>query len=426
MRVLYLAGKDLRRASRSAFLWIMMFAVPAGLSALMYVAFGGAADGDEPRVSLTTVIVADEDAGSPRAAGFRGGAIVEQALRAPELADLLAVSTVEGATAARAAVDAGEAGVAVLVPADFTAALIGEAPPVTLTVYQDPALRIGPAIVRSVVRAVLDRLGAGAVAAEALRAQFAEAEMPLSAEEQAAARRAYEAALSARETAGAPPLVAFRNLPPAEQRGGLAVMGPIVAGQMLFAAFFAAISLAQTLLLEEEEGTLARLFTTATPPWAVLAGKGLAAAILVVGQTVVLMVGSHLAIGLDWGSLASLALLEAGLVLGAPGFGLFLMSLARTTRQSGVLLGAGLTLSSALGGLFTAGVPGLPAALDVVRLFFPQGWAIRGWQKALAGAAPAAVWTDALVLALFGLGLFAAGAQRFRQRYARGCERCAL
>ncbi len=417
MRVLDLAAKDLLRASRSAFLWLMMFAVPVGLAALLYVAFGGLRAAEGARVPVTAVVVVNDDAGID---GLSGGAILADVLSSPDLADLLAVRSAADAASARAAVDAQEAGVAVLIPAGFSAALVAEGGPAAVELYQDPALTVGPAVVRSVLGALVDRLAADAIATRAIGAQLAEAGTPLAGADYAPLAERYDAALAARLDPGAPALVQWRGpAPGGEAVGVLAMMGPVVAGLMLFSAFYAAVNLCESLIAEEEGKTLARLFTTPTPPWAVLAGKVVAGALLVLVQTVVLMVGAHWALGIRWGNIGTLALLEAGLVVAAPGLGVFLMSLARNTRQAGAIIGGGLTLMSALGGLFTPGVPGLPAAFLVMQRFVPQGWALEGWQKALAGAGPGEVWPQALVLAAFGMVLFAVGALRFRRRFAR-------
>ena len=416
MRVIDLARKDLLRASRSAFLWMMMFVVPAGLSALMFVAFGGLRSPEGQRVPATRVLVVNDDAGVQ---GLSAGAIVLALLEAPELGNLLEVTLAPDAASARAAVDAQRAGVAVLIPAGLSESLMTGAGSGQVTVYQDPALTVGPAVVRGVLGTVVDHLAGSAIAVRTVAAQLAESGLPLEEADYQALAERYDVSFAARLRGGV--LATWESpAPGGEPVGILAMLGPVIAGQMLFAAFFAATNLCESLIAEEEEGTLARLFTTPTPPWAILAGKIVAAAVLVLVQTVVVMAGARLALGIWWGRLGTLALLEVGLIIAAPGFGVFLMSLARTTRQAGALIGGGLTLSSALGGLFTSGVPGLPAELLVARRFFPQGWAIEGWQRALAGAAPGEVWLHVCVLVALGAGLFAIGALRFRRRFARG------
>jgi hypothetical protein len=116
--------------------------------------------------------------------------------------------------------------------------------------------------------------------------------------------------------------------------------------------------------------------------------------------------------------LATIALVTLGLVIAASGLGVFMMSFIKTTRQAGPIQGGVLTITAMLGGLFTAWMPNLPAALDTTALAMPQGWAMRGWKLALAGAGPAEALLPVAALLAMGLALFIAGALIFRRRFA--------
>jgi hypothetical protein len=106
-----------------------------------------------------------------------------------------------------------------------------------------------------------------------------------------------------------------------------------------------------------------------------------------------------------------------GLVVAAAGMGVFIISLVKNLRQSGPVIGAVLSLTGMIGGLMTTGVT-LPPAFDLVTLSVPQGWALRGWNLAMAGAGLAEVLLPAVVLLAAGTGFFIAGAAIFRRRYA--------
>ena len=106
------------------------------------------------------------------------------------------------------------------------------------------------------------------------------------------------------------------------------------------------------------------------------------------------------------------------LAVAATGFGVLLMSFMQSSRQSGPVMGAVLTITGMLGGLFTAWTQNLPPIFDVVNHLFPQGWALHGWRLALSGAPAAAALPSAAILAGYGLLLFAAAVLIFRRRYA--------
>jgi ABC-2 type transport system permease protein len=196
------------------------------------------------------------------------------------------------------------------------------------------------------------------------------------------------------------------------------IIGLIMAAQMIFFAFYTGAYTTTSLLEEKEEGTLARLFSTPTPRSTVLAGKFLAVFVTVVVQGLVVVAISGLAFGINWGSPTAIMMMIVGQVAAAGGFGIFLISLMHSSKQSGPVLGGGLTVMGMLGGLFTVAVP-MPAAFETLNLFTPHGWALRGWRLVLSGASPAEVLLPLIVLLLVGAVFFALGARNFSIKMGR-------
>jgi ABC-2 type transport system permease protein len=195
------------------------------------------------------------------------------------------------------------------------------------------------------------------------------------------------------------------------------LMGGVMAGMLIFFVFFTGANAAQSILREDEEGTLARLFTTPVSRTAILGGKFLAVFVTIAVQAVVLVIVSALLFKIDWGQPLSLGLVLLGVTIAAAGFGVCLVSFVKGLRQSGPLIGGVLAVTGMLGGLFTSGVQ-MPAAFETVNLVMPQGWAFRGLKLALDGAGFGLVLTPVLVSVAIGAALFAIGAFRFRRRYA--------
>jgi hypothetical protein len=71
-----------------------------------------------------------------------------------------------------------------------------------------------------------------------------------------------------------------------------------------------------------------------------------------------------------------------------------------------------------MGGLFTTGIPNVPASMDKVTLITPHGWALQGWKLALSGAAPLQVILPVMVLLGMGILFFLVGIVLFRRRFA--------
>ena len=108
---------------------------------------------------------------------------------------------------------------------------------------------------------------------------------------------------------------------------------------LVFFVFFTGAHTAESILKEQEEGTLARLFTTPTPLPVILGGKFTAVFATLVVQCVVLTASSALAFQINWGNLAALSLMIFGLVVSGTGFGILLSSLIKNSRQAGTVTG---------------------------------------------------------------------------------------
>jgi ABC-2 type transport system permease protein len=188
---------------------------------------------------------------------------------------------------------------------------------------------------------------------------------------------------------------------------------------MIFFAFFSGAFAMMSILDESENGTLARLFTTPTDRTAILAGKFLAVFITVIVQGLVLMIAGHYVFGITWGEPAGVALALTGQVIAATGLGVLLISVVKTSRQGGPVLGGGLTALGMLGGLFTANMPNaLPAAMNTIANFTPQGWVLKTWNIVMAGGSVNDILVPFAVMLGMGIVMFIIGAMLFRKRFA--------
>jgi ABC-type multidrug transport system permease subunit len=195
------------------------------------------------------------------------------------------------------------------------------------------------------------------------------------------------------------------------------MVGSIFVGQMIFFAFYTGSYAMMSILREDEEGTLPRLFTTPTNRTSILSGKFVAVFLTVVLQGLVLMAVAHFAFGVTWGEPAAVALTLVGQVIAAAGLGVLLISYTKTTKQAGPMLGGVLTTLGMLSGLFTSNM-NMPEAFARLSFLTPQGWVMKGWTLTLAGLPAAEVLLPFTVMTLMGVVMFAFGALRFRRRFA--------
>jgi ABC-2 type transport system permease protein len=411
MNILDVALKDLKRVFRSAFALIMMFGAPLLIAGLLYFAFGGMMSGSGSfTLARTRLVIANLDQPDPSAATFEAGEMLAQFLENEDLTDLLELSAAPDEASARAAVDRQQADVALIIPADFTQAALTPDREATVLLYQDPTLTIGPGIVKDLVNHFMDGFSGAKIAANVTSAA---ARDPGLAEE---AARQYAAYLE-----GSSHTAALQISPPAGASGqttsGMAMIGPIMAGMMIFFVFFMGGNGAESIIREHEEGTLARLFAAPVSALTILSGKFASVFVTLAIQVAVLLGVSALLFRISWGKPLSVLLATFSLVVAATGFGVMLMSFVKSTRQAGPVLGGVLTLTGMVGGLASNGIPNVPEIMDTVALSMPQGWAMQAWKLSLSGASAGALLLPVLVGVVLGALFFAVGLASFRRRF---------
>ena len=425
MKALDIAFKDLLRSSRNLSVWIFGLVIPLLMSGIFYFAFGGLGSGGGLNVGVTKVVVVNQDQPVAQAGSFSAGQMLADFVRTDSLKSILETTEAADAASARAAVDRQQAGVAVIIPAGLTAALVNPGEQAAVELYQDPTLTLGPGIVKGIVSQFVDGLAGSKVAAEVAYTQLAAHGLAADAATAQAIAQEYgqwAATLGQSQQGGTNALIEIRR--PAEAKSANLVsnvISMIMAGMTVFYVFFTGAASAQNLLTEEEAGTLPRLFTTPTSTSTILSGRMIATFITLILQVTMLLVASALLFKVSWGQPVPMVLVAASMIVLSASFGLFVTSLLKDTRQSGIVYGGVLTMMGMVGmiGIFTAQVPGATkGAFEVVSLLVPQGWAVRGWQMIQAGGGVGDVLVTLLVMLGLAVVFFAVGLLRFRKRFA--------
>ena len=426
MKILDIAFKDLTRSFRSAFAIGMMVIAPLMLTGLIYFAFGGMSGGDVSMTAIKVGVVnadqlpADSVLETPIGDNIRSmffDESVQSWITATDYAD---------EASARAAVNKQEIGVAVVIPQNFTERYLSGKQDSQVLIVSDPTLSIGPAVVQDMVTMMVDGVAGGGIALqtimerlEANGIQTDPAQIPSWIERYGNwyadfQRNLFHHPDKAAYVVVAPSAGEMETADPIQK-----MMGLTMAGQMIFFAFFTGAYSMMSILREDEEGTLARIFTTPTDRTSILTGKFVAVFITVILQGIVLMVAGHYAFGINWGGFSGIALALMGQVVAATGLGVLLIAFVKSTKQGGPVLGGGLTALGMLGGLFTANMPNaMPAAMNTIANFTPQGWVLKAWRMVMDGQSAGDLLTPFLVLMLMGVVMFAVGAVMFRKRFA--------
>ena len=434
MKILDIALKDMLRSFRSFFAIIFMFVVPLLVTGMFYFMFGNIAENNGFSLPRTKVIVANMDEGGPKfqvnpkniPGGKKAdtmGELVVNILESDELADLIEVSFAPDPETAHTAVDTQQAQVAIVIPENFSkefADIYGEA---VIEFYQDPTLTIGPDIIRAIMNRFMDGMSGVKIAIKVFLDDAPPEDQMMTGQ---VVQQYLEVSLAEADDVEAE-LLDVRNpssVQPdeAEQSENfmLGILTPIMGGMMIFYAFFTGASTAQSILKEDEERTLPRLFTTPTSQATILSGKLLSVFLMVVVQVTVLLSAARLIFQIDWGAPLSVALMAVGIVFSASSFGIFVNSFLKNTKQGGVLFGGVLTMTGMIGmiSIFAIGSPTAAELGNSVSLLVPQGWAVRGLMGAINGEPLSTLLVNTLVLLAWSVAFFVIGVWRFNKRYA--------
>lgn len=423
MKIIDIALKDLSRSYRSAFAIGMTIVAPLLLVGLISFAFGGAFSGssDIPAVSvgvlnqdhLMDTSVLDQSLGENIRSMFFDES-VQSWLVARDFKDEASLRT---------ALDNREIGVAVIIPAQFSQDLLTGNKDKQVLIISDPTLSITPQVIENMVASMLDAVAGGGVAVEVFQERLAANGIQPDPNLITSLIERYGAWYQdfQRNLFHHPDQAALAMVTTTAETGNsnplFQMVGIMMAGQMIFFAFFTGGYAMMSILQENEEGTLARMFTLPLKRTTILTGKLLAVILIVMVQGIVMVIAGHYIFRIQWGNPWMVILALAGQVLAASGLGVFLISFVKTSKQAGPILGGALTALGMLGGLFTANM-NMPEAFQKLSIFTPQGWVIKGWQVVLNNQPLTDLLVPLMIMTVIGIVLFTVGAYRFNLRFA--------
>ena len=344
--VLTIAGKDLRQRFRDRSAIVLAFVAPIVLALII-----GGALGSSNIDFHATVAVADED-GGPVAAAFVNDVLGSRQLRQ-------AVTTVRARDAGEAAamVDDDEVGAACVVPAGFSASVLGGAGGARLQVVTRSSDIVAATMTRGIADEFTARLNAVALA------------------------------VNTAGTLGQPPpdvATLARQQPPVQavttstSRGApspASYFGPAMA---MFFLFFTVGMAARSLFAERANATLGRLLAAPIPARAVLLGKVLASFVLGLMSMLVVVITSAVLLGANWGDPAAVLALVVAVVLFAASVTWLLATFAKTEEQTAAASSVVALVLSLLGGNFFP-IDQAPQAFRQVALLTPNGRALRAF-----------------------------------------------
>ena len=329
MKAIVIALKDLQHVFQNIFSLAMMLGAPLFITGLLYFAFGGLSSDGGYALPVTKVQIVNLD----QAKTFAAGDMLVDFLQDGELSQIIQATTAQDEASARQAVDDRQAGVAVIISADFSAAVVSPDRSSSVQLYSDPTLTIGPGIVKDLISHFLDGFSGAKIAAQVAAESLATAGLAVDPLLQAQAAQEFAAWLQSSEHDGngsSPRLMI--HAPAGEQPAptqGAALIGPVMAGMLVFFLFYMGANSAERIILEDEQGTLARLFATPTRLSTILFGKFLGIVAILVVQLILLLLASRFLFGIRWGNPGAVFLVSLSLIIVSAGFGVMIMSFVK-------------------------------------------------------------------------------------------------
>ncbi len=416
-----IARKDLRTILRDKSGAIMLFLLPLVFLFVFGAAFGGQSQAGNK--SPFKILVSNADQGK------RGAEVV----RAIQQVNLTTQETAGGAQEVEAQVSKGAYAIGVILPADFSAQLEAyvqtasegksSPTPTEMRVLIDPAqpqvAGMAKGAIFASVQRVMGPLYREAALARIPAAYRADAEKNMTAQSGNSVmpfEMSGEASGNAQTDAGKEANGNNKSGNTGEvKRADITAGDVITPGFAVYFVFFLANSVAVSLLLERQEGTLRRMLSAPIARSQILLGKLTARAILGILQTMMLFGVAGVFLHTHYGSSPfGIALIGLATIFTATGLGLLIATLAKTPEQIQGMTTLLLVVMGAISGCLMPRMF-LPDSVQKFSLITPHAWALTAYQDLMLRGRPlTAVLPEIMVVVGFGAVFYILALVRFR------------
>ncbi|MBI5930433.1 MAG: ABC transporter permease [Chloroflexi bacterium] len=339
---------------RSALLFNMVS--PLAISLIIGAAFGGGSN--DVDVEAAKVGVLNLDVGSTQVEQAFGDIYLQVLVEAPPdgLKDFIKGKAITDEKRARQQVKDGDLDVLVVIPENFTASVIESGRGGTLRVYYNPGAGIPGDVARSIIDGLTTQLNNQNIALQV--------GIPYASEQAARNNQAIDAAVAYIQQASnqlrdkeAITLNRVGVEGKVREFNSLQYFGP---GMAILFMTYALANGAVSILVDQRNWTMQRIWTTPSPRTVYLGGKMAGIYVSGIFQMIVLMVAMIFAANVVFGSsvavwgtnIIGIVLLLASVVAAGSGFALVIASLSKNPDQGGSMSTLVLTVTGLLGGAF--------------------------------------------------------------------------
>jgi ABC-type multidrug transport system permease subunit len=411
MRKLFIIGfKDLKLAFRDRAALIFMLLAPFLLT-LGLGAVTGSFSGGSSGIQEIPVIIVNQDGGQI------GNALVEL-FQSNDLASLVAPTLMDGATSAKLAVDENKAAAAIIIPSGFTQSIIpaqGQATStevVQVELYSNPTMPTSVGVLKTILDEFMNQVEVGRVGGEvAVTGLITSGRIQV----QDAAAMGQAMGISQANASAESQSITLKNVTPNGKAVKFSMLALLAPGMALMFLMYTTTNGGRTLLAERDLGTLPRLLVSPTTGTQVLGGKVVGIFLTGTLQMLILIAGTAMLFGLQWGDQQAVLVLVLAAVFGATGWGMLVAAISKTPGQVSAIGSAIMLTFGVLGGSFFN--------LDIMASWFrlvakisPNAWGMDGFTTLALGGTLVDIWQPVLALIVMGALLFAVAVVVFNRR----------
>lgn len=362
MKFWHIAVKDLTLRVRDRSALVVLLILPLAMIVILGTVFNWAGTAFK-----ANVVVVDLDQGSV------ARRLVDDVFAGQQLKDLLVVTTVPTEAEARALVEQGKTGAAVIIPAGFTTHVTAGTK-AAVTVLGNPEAATQAGIIRNIVESFTAEVQRRQLAAKVAVTRLQEpGTVP--------ARLVQEAAQAVLEQVGSAQRQDLVAVATTTQEGIKVpkALDYYAVGMALVFLIFTANTGTEAMLEEKRQYTLQRVSVTPTSHLQILSGKLVGIFVVSALQFALIIVLTRLLYHVSWGaSIPAVIAMAAATVLAGAGLSTLVAALAGTPEQAGSIGPAVAMVYSLLGGSMwpVYNMPGWMTSLS--RLTFTR-WSIEGF-----------------------------------------------
>jgi len=409
LKIILIGLKDVRLAIRDRAALIMMLLAPFVLTLGLGAVTGRFSGGSTNGISHIAVILVNQD-------GKQLGNALVELFQSQDLDELIDATVSENAATAYQRVDDDQAVAAILVPAGFTESIIPPSSqaepssPVQIELYDNPTMPTSVGVVKTILDAFISQVEAERVGTQVILTQLVAGGLI---QAQDVGRVGQE--LGQRNPAAGSPSIVLGNVTSSGKQVSFDVLALLSPGMALMFLMYTVSNGGRTLLAERDQGTLPRLLVSPTTAVEVLGGKMVGIYVTGTLQMLILIGGTSVMFGIEWGDSDAVQALVLAAVFAAVGWGMFITAIARTPSQVSMVGTAIMLTFGILGGTFV-NLDAMPAWFRYISKITPNAWGLEGFTTLALGGGLHDIVTPILALLAMGLILFAIAVLLFNRR----------